>query len=394
MDFAARLRDLMRERDMTGRGLARRVPCDPALISRLMSGRQQPSARMAARIDEVLAAGGELSAFAGDPAPSLRGREGSPAEDEIAALEFARRAEASAVGDTVVERLELLVDDLAMAYPVTPPDELLGRVRTHLTYVSQLLDARTTLAQHRRLLVIGGWLSLLAATCLIDLHKDNAALARLRTAVQLARETEQAEIAAWCLETQAWQMLTAGNYRRAAELAQAAQRMAPRNGSAFIQATAQEGRAWARLGDATETRAALARVEKLVSPLPMPDRPEHHYQYDPAKSQAYMATTLSWIGDPAAEPHARQVLARLESTADGPARPRRAASARLDLALALIAAGRHDEAADTALQAITSGRLVPSNYWRAQEVIQAVLQRGLPEARDLDDAYRERCRQS
>jgi hypothetical protein len=40
----------------------------------------------------------------------------------------------------------------------------------------------------------------------------HAASARLRTAVQLARETRHAEMAAWCLETRAWQLLTIGNY--------------------------------------------------------------------------------------------------------------------------------------------------------------------------------------
>ena len=65
------------------------------------------------------------------------------------------------------------------------------------------------------------------------------------------------------------------------------------------------------------------------------------------------------------------------------------ASARLDLSLALIAAGRHDEAAGTTLEAISSGRLVPSNYWRAREVIQAVAKRGVPEAAELAEAYRE-----
>jgi hypothetical protein len=129
-------------------------------------------------------------------------------------------------------------------------------------------------------------------------------------------------------------------------------------------------------------------VEALVSPLPMPDRPEHHYRYDPAKSEAYTATTLAWLGDLAAERYARNVLARLESTADGPPRPRRAASARLDLSLALIAAGQHDEAAGTALEAITSGRIVPSNYWRAREVIAAVAERGLRQATELTEAYR------
>ena len=83
---------------------------------------------------------------------------------------------------------------------------------------------------------------------------------------------------------------------------------------------------------------------------------------------AYVATTLAWSGDLGAEGHARQVLARLESAADGPPRPRRAASARLDLALTLVGTGQMDEAAGTALHAVTSGRLVPSNYWRAEEV--------------------------
>ena len=341
-------------------------------------------------------AGGPLPP--GEPVPCLARREGGrvpvpgPADDdEIAALELARQAEASDVGNGVLDRLELAVDDLAIAYPGTAPGDLLVRVRVHLGYVRRLLDARATLAQHRRLLVAGGWLSLLAATCLIDLHRDGAAAAHLRAAAQLARETGHAEIAAWCLETQAWQVLTAGDYQRAAQVSQAAQRVAPPDGSAFIQATAQESRAWARLGAAAQSRAALARVERLVSPLPVPDRPEHHFHYDPAKSQAYTATTLSWLGDPAAEPCARQVLARLESTADGPPRPRRAASARLDLSLALVAAGRHDEAAGTTLDAVLSGRLVPSNYWRAREVIEAVAERGIPGARDLKEAYRELC---
>jgi hypothetical protein len=153
-------------------------------------------------------------------------------------------------------------------------------------------------------------------------------------------------------------VLTAGDYRRAVDIAQAAQHIAPRDGSAFIQATAQEGRAWARLGAAAETRTALARVEKLVSPLPMPDRPEHHYRYDPPKAQMYVATTLSWLGDPAAEPLARQVLAAIEAPEERP-RPRRAALARLDLSLALTAANKHDEAAGVALEAIRSRRLAP-----------------------------------
>jgi tetratricopeptide (TPR) repeat protein len=332
-----------------------------------------------------------LAAASGQRSSRVRSPDIASADDELAALELARRVAASNVDDRTLDQLELTVDDLATAYPGTAPAMLLDRVRAYLAYLSSLLDARATLAQHRRLLVTGSWLSLLAATCLIDLHKDRAAAMHLRTAAQLARDTDHAEVEAWCLETRAWQVLTAGDYRQAAEVSQAAQRAAPRGGSPFIQATAQEGRAWARLGAAAETRAALSRVERLVSPLPMPTSPEHHYRYDPAKSQAYTATILSWLGDAAAERYAREVLARIESADDGPPRPRRAASARLDLALALIAAGRLDEAACTALQAIRSGRLVPSNYWRAREVIRALAEHGLPAARELREARQQAC---
>ncbi len=392
-DFGTELAHLIQARGLGVRELARMVPCNPGHISNLRSGKARPSAKLAGILDAALGAGGSLAALAPEPAPH-RQQADAPwygTGDEIAALELARLAGASDVGAGTVDRLELAVDDLATAYPGTPPADLLGRVRAYLGYTSQLLGARATLAEHRSLLVTGGWLSLLAATCLIDLHQDHAASVHLRTAAQLARETGHAEIAAWCLETRAWQVLTAGDYRQAAGIAQAAQHAAPRESSAFIQATAQEGRAWARLGAAPETRAALARVEALVSPLPVPDRPEHHYRYDPAKSEAYTATTLAWLGDPAAEGYARHVLARLESASDGPPRPRRAASARLDLSLALISAGKHDEAAGTTLEAITSGRLVPSNYWRAREVIRAVAERGVPEAAQLAEAYQEAC---
>ena len=385
-EFGRELSRLMDARGIGVRELARMVPCNPGHVSNLRSGRNRPSHEMAARLDEVLEAGGALLALA---LPRK-----TPADDELAALELSRRAEASDVGDHTCERLEIAVDDLAVAYQGTPPAELLGRVRAYLGYVTGLADARATLSQRRRLLVVGGWLSLLAATLLIDLNQDHAAVAHLRTAAQLARETGHAEIAAWVLETQAWAVLTAGNYPRAAAIAPAAQDAAPRGTSALIQATAQEGRALARLGDGPGTRNALARVEALVSPLPVPDRPEHHYRYDPAKSESYVATTLSWLGDPAAVLYARDVVARIESHADRLSRPRRAATARLDLSLALIATGQPDEAAGTALEAVTSGRLAPSQFWRAREVITAVAARGIPEARELAEAYRAECEEA
>lgn len=308
-------------------------------------------------------------------------------DDELAAVELARRVAASDVGDETLNRLELAFDDLAMAYPITPPDELLTRVRHHLAYVSTLMDSRMTLAERRRLTVVGGWLSLLAATVHIDLKQPAAATARLRTAASLAQHAGHDEIRAWCFETEAWRVLTDGDYRHALELSKAAQELAPSGSSVAIQVTAQEGRAWARLRSPRETYSAIERVNRLVSPLVRPEHPEHHYRYDPDKSVAYVATTLAWVGDPAAEGYAREIIARLKP---GNGKwPRRVAAAKLDLALALLVTNRLDEACDVALQAILSGRVVPSNHWRAAEVVKAVEARQMTVASDLREAYEE-----
>ncbi|MGH3911131.1 MAG: XRE family transcriptional regulator, partial [Pseudonocardiaceae bacterium] len=209
----------------------------------------------------------------------------------------------------------------------------------------------------------------------------------LNTATSLAQQTGHDEIHAWRYETEAWQVLTDGDYRRAVELSRTAQQIAPRGSSAAIQATAQEGRAWARLGEARDTYDAINRVHKLAAPLPRADRPEHHYRYDPTKAVAYTATTLAWVGDTAAESYAREIIIRLHRNGNSARWPRRVAAANIDLALAPLTTDRPDEAAASALAALLSGMVVPSNHWRALEVVRAIETRGLPEARDLRDAY-------
>ena len=358
---------------------------DHTLLSKVLNGQREPTPYLAARLDDALGADGEIKA-ALPPRPAVPAQKSAAAE--IEAIELARRAMASDVGDGTCERLERAVDDLAIAYPSTPPTDLLPRVRAHLGYAERLLDGRATLGQRRRLLASCGWLSLLTATLLTDLHQDAPALAWLRTAADLAREAGHRELGAWCAETRAWKALTDGGYRQAVELSRAAQRAAYAGSSAHIQSTAQEGRAWARLGDSREARAALAAVERMVSPLPQPDRPEHHYVYDPQKADVYIATTLTWLGDAAAEGAARDVLASLEDDGTVPPRPRRIALARLDLGLALAGAGKDDEAAASALDAVRSGRLAPVDRPRVREIVAAASAVHAPGARELAEAYR------
>ena len=69
MEFAERLRELMAERGISERELARRVNCDRSYVHLLKHGkRRAPGHRIAQRLDDALSAGGELAALAEPPA--------------------------------------------------------------------------------------------------------------------------------------------------------------------------------------------------------------------------------------------------------------------------------------------------------------------------------------
>jgi hypothetical protein len=241
----------------------------------LETGAKRPTVDTARHLDQVLDAGGALAALVD-----------APVDPDAEADELLARVRASDVGAGTLAHVEAAVDDMASAYPTAAPDDLLPMVRRHLDYVGRLLDGRATLNQRRRLLVAGAWLTVLRATVHVDLEQRGAATAHLEAATDLAGYAEQPEIQAWCLETRAWDVLTHADYRQAVDLSQQAQRIAPRGNSAHFQATAQEARGWARMGDVRQTRIVLDRLERLVSNLPVPERAEHHYRYDPTKARA------------------------------------------------------------------------------------------------------------
>ncbi|WP_228449612.1 helix-turn-helix domain-containing protein [Streptomyces alkaliterrae] len=250
IDFGSEVRTALKAQGRSLRGTAKELHYDVSYLSRVLNGKQAPSPELIQALNEYLGL-------------SLAVEDCGSKDDEMDAWELARRVQASDVGNATLERLELSFDRLAMAYPKSQPEDLLRQVRKHAGYVVKLLDGKKTLSEHRRLLVLGGWLSLLGATVHVDLMQDDAATARLETAATLAREAGHSEIEAWCFETEAWRVLTDGDYVRAIDLARAGQQVAPAGTSAMIQATAQEGRANARLGNVGETYSAIDRVQSL-----------------------------------------------------------------------------------------------------------------------------------
>jgi hypothetical protein len=90
-----------------------------------------------------------------------------------------------------------------------------------------------------------------------------------------------------------------------------------------------------------------------------------------------------------AEGITREVLAGIEAPGAAPPQPRRAALARLDLALARTASGKGDEAAAVALRAVRSGRLAPVDGRRVRDIIRAVAASQTPGVRELAEAYHD-----
>src|SRR5215471_11525093 len=70
MEFAERLRELMAERGISERELARRVNCDRSYIHLLKHGKRRAGPRMVQLLDDTLGANGSLAALSRSPGTS------------------------------------------------------------------------------------------------------------------------------------------------------------------------------------------------------------------------------------------------------------------------------------------------------------------------------------
>ena len=380
-EFAAELARRRAEAGFSLADLATRAHAHRGYLHHVEHGRRWPTAGMVRAVDTALGADGALLATweSANQVPHVRGTSGDDGQP-TELLELAARAEASDVGLTALELVDLSVEKLVRAYTRAAPADLLRTVRTRAREIGRLLDGRATLAQRRRLLVTAGWLALFAATLHVDLGQRGAAGAVRTVARSLSQETEHDEIGAWVCEIDTWTALVDQDWPRAAVLAAAGEVIAPPGSSAAAQMAMQSARAAARLDDGSGVRAALRRCSAASERQSRERPPDHHFFFDGDKLELYTATALAWLGDPAAEDYARHAAARAEAGGQR----RRVATAHLDLGLVLARLGRPDEAAHFGVLALESNELVPSNAWRADELIATVSKyHGVPEVEAL-----------
>jgi hypothetical protein len=105
-------------------------------------------------------------------------------------------------------------------------------------------------------------------------------------ALSLGTEADHAEIKAWAHEILAWIDLTSGNYHGVVAAARTGIEAAPHH-SVAIQLSAQEAKAWARIGDRRATEVALDKGRRLLEAMPYPDNLDHHFVVDPTKFDFY-----------------------------------------------------------------------------------------------------------
>lgn len=270
--------------------------------------------------------------------------------------ELARQVNSTDISNAELETINLAIDQLCRAYPYMPADRLHQQTRTGISHVTALMNRRTTLKQHRELLVSAGWLFLLGGCLEYDMgHKEAADISRA-TALRIGKETGHSEIVAWSFELGAWFALTQGQYSSMLECVESGHR-ADSTHSVGVQLYAHAAKAYARIGNVRESRDALDAGRARLERLPRPEHKEHHFVIDPDKWDFYEMDTYRMLGDDTrAATHAEEVI-RLGRAPDGTEiAPMRVAEARLTLAVGAARSGELEAAVNIGERALTTPR--------------------------------------
>ncbi|MEO3844481.1 XRE family transcriptional regulator [Streptomyces sp. B22F1] len=304
------------------------------------------------------------------PAPSRRDGESEIlAATGMETLEIVSRLGKSDVDNATLDALRITADRLSSEYPYMPSEQLLIEGRQWLRRVVELHKKSLTLAQHREVLALSGWLALLVGCVEYDTGNRHAAEATRGAALSLANEADNAEVAGWAHEMRAWFALTTGDYRGVVAAAQAGAEAAPHHGVA-VQLAAQEAKAWARLGDRRQVEVALDKGRRMLEGMPHPENLDNHFVVDPSKFDFYSMDCYRLVGeDKIARTLAEEVL-RAGTDFDGHERsPMRNAEARVTLGVTAAREGDLEQALAMGERALVGDRKsVPSLIMTSREL--------------------------
>ncbi|BBA95815.1 hypothetical protein RVR_10503 [Actinacidiphila reveromycinica] len=297
------------------------------------------------------------------------GRAAAASVGEMETFEIVSRLHRSDVDNATLEALRITTDRLCSEYPYVPSEQLLLEGRQWLRRVVELHAKSLTLAQHREVLALSGWLALLVGCVEYDTGDRRAAETTRRAALSLASEADNAEVSGWGHEMRAWFALTTGDYRGVIAACQAGTEAAGHHGVA-VQLAAQEAKAWARIGDRRQTEVALERGRRLLEGMPYPENLDHHFVVDPAKFDFYAMDCYRLVGEDRLARTLAEEVVRAGTDFDGTERsPMRNAEARVTLGVAAAREGDLEQALVHGERALKGERQsVPSLVMTSREL--------------------------
>ena len=271
-------------------------------------------------------------------------------------LDIVSRLQASDLDDATLDALRLTADRLCSEYPFLPSDQLLIEGKNWLRRLTNLQGQRLTLAQHREILVLAGWIALLIGCVEYDIGNRQAAETTRRAALSLGQEADYSTIIGWAHEMHAWMALTTGDYQGVVSAARSGTDAAPHQ-AVTVQLATQEAKAWARIGDRRQTEVALDRGRRLLESLPYPENLDNHFVVDPTKFDFYAMDCYRILAqDRMAETLADEVI-RSGTDFDGTERaPMRIAEARITLGVVAARQGELELAVSHGQRALTGQR--------------------------------------
>jgi tetratricopeptide (TPR) repeat protein len=284
-------------------------------------------------------------------------------------LEIISALRASSVNAATLDALRITVNRLCSEYPHMSSEVLRTEGQQWLRRITNLLDGRLTLAQHREVLELAGWLALLVGCVEYDMGDQRSADATRRAALSLGTEADHGEIVAWAYEMGAWFALTQGDYRGVIAASEAGREASAHSGVS-VQLAAQAAKAWARMGDGRQAEVALDRGRMLLEALPYPENLDNHFVVDPTKFDFYVMDAYRALGeDKLAETYAREVI-RAGTAFDGHERsPMRNAEAKVTLGVVAARGGDLEQAVNYGKLALEGPRKsLPSLVMASREL--------------------------
>jgi hypothetical protein len=352
-EFAAVVRRLMQERDLSLRGLARAASYDPSYLSKVLSGQKPVTPYLGACLDHALGAEGQVREAARQQAARPTARKPNSHVAPSRVIEALQAVDGLHGSDVAIDGLAELIPHYAHVVSVTPAAAVYDELLSLRSYATSLLSDRGC-RKRTDLVVTAGWLSALLAMSATDTGDHPTALIWCSDTERCGRDTGHPELAGWAALNRALIAYYQGQADRSATLAGRGQHVTRPGTVIYAKLAAQEMRSRAMLGDAGGMVEAKRRAAVAIDGLTSGSAVNGAFSIPLDEDPPYTATSLLLVRR---YRDAAEATRRIISTVYGGIagdQPAKYARTLLILGLAQLGLGLADDAAAAGTSALDS----------------------------------------